>query len=172
MQQGLLRCSPLLPVWLTRQASCSFPLKEISIFFNGRSSEQQADVLLASSCLLATHCLLLFSSFFYYLMLMLTLTHSFTHSHSLAHQQHQWLSAGNYGILRQGLCWWFAALCTGTVVPAHWKCWFEFCLPISIRKYYCSWQLKLFLIAVLWCIWSWLAFNRSVLHSLYSSKFQ
>lgn len=45
MQQRLLGCS-LLPVWLTRQASCSFPLQERYIFFNGLSSEQQALALL------------------------------------------------------------------------------------------------------------------------------
>lgn len=84
MQQGLLGCS-LLPVWLTRLASCSFPLKERYIFFNGLSSEQQAYVLsLPVSCL--PHFLLPASLIpALYLMLMLALARSYTHAHSHTH---------------------------------------------------------------------------------------
>lgn len=46
MQQGLLGCR-LPPVWLTRLASCSFPLKGRCIFFSGLSSEQQQAFVLS-----------------------------------------------------------------------------------------------------------------------------
>lgn len=129
MQQGLLGCS-LLPVWLTRLASCSFPLKERYIFFNGLSSEQQACVLsLPVSCL--PHFPLPASLIPpLYLMLMLAPAHSFTHSlpPSLAHSQAAASPTINsqvfFGIIRQGLCRCLRApLCWRLVAWAQWKLW-------------------------------------------------
>ena len=102
MRRGQLRCDPL-PLWLTRLAPCSFPLKGRYVSFNGQSSVQQA-YKPYPSLLTACSCRSSFSSLFN-LIPMLTLAHSFTRSDSRSRTPSiAFNSQLFFGITRRGSC--------------------------------------------------------------------